>query len=86
MADTAQAIGNTAGNPAPEFTAMERSPWQVYRTRSSGFIVTGADDAIDLFRTSSEGVNCSMKMCPAMARALARELLAAADALEGAAA
>lgn len=86
MADTTQAIGTPAGIPAPEFTAMARSPWEIYRTHSSGYIVTGADGSIDVFRTSAEGVNCSMKMRPAMARALALELLAAADALEGAAA
>ena len=86
MADTTQAIGAPAGNPEPTFKPMERAPWETYRTYSPGYIVTGAAGAIDVFRNSAEGVNCSMKMPPAMARALARELLAAADAIEGAAA
>lgn len=86
MADTTQVIGTPAGNPEPTFKPMDRTPWETYRTHSSGYIVTGADGAIDVFRTSAEGVNCSMKMRPAMARALACELLAAADAIDGAAA
>lgn len=86
MADTTPTTGAPAGNPEPTFTALARSPREVYRTQAAGYIVTGTHGAIELFRGDVEGINCSLKMRPAMARALARELLAAADAIEGAAA